>query len=99
MDREPEPRLALRSAAVAGRSFGDETIILDLRESLYLSTNPAGTLLWRLLESSTTRSEMVDALQAEFAVDRGRAGTDVDAFVADCRRRQLLDETAAPGSG
>ena len=99
MTREPEPRLALRRAAVTGRSVGEETILLDLRTSLYLSTNPAGTMLWRLLESGTTRTEMIDTLLVGFGIDGERAAADVDAFVSECRHRELLDESAVPGSG
>jgi hypothetical protein len=95
-DRSPdpqpaaEPQLKLRGGDVAARAFKDETIVLDLRSSMYLSTNPAGTVLWRRLEQGATRAELIAALLDEFEVDAGRASTDVDAFLADCRRRDLL---------
>lgn len=66
--------------------------MLDLRNSMYLSTNPAGSVLWRRLEQGTSRSELVDALVAEFEIPPERAAQDVDAFLADCRQRQLLEE-------
>lgn len=91
-DSHPEPRLRLRETDVASRGFQDETIILDLRSSNYLTTNPAGTVLWRCLERGTTRSEMVSALLEEFEVDDERAARDVDAFLDDCRRRGLLSD-------
>lgn len=98
MTADHEPRFRLRSDAVAARSFGEETIVLDLRDSLYLSANPAGTVLWRRLETGATRSELVAALLSEFEVERERAAADVDAFLTDCRRRELLDEISAAGA-
>jgi hypothetical protein len=91
----PEPRLELRTD-VAAREFDDGAIMLDVRSSTYLSTNPAGAVLWRELAQGTTRAQLIDALLAEFDVDAERAGADVDAFIADCGRRELLAGAAAP---
>jgi hypothetical protein len=89
---ETEPVLRLRAADVASRGFSDELVVLDLRSSTYLSTNPAATLLWRLLERGATRSEMVRELLAEFDVAAQRAADDVDEFLRDCSRRGLLED-------
>ncbi len=96
-----EPRLSLRHSDVRARSFNEETIVLDLRSSVYLSTNPAGTILWQQLERGTTRSRMIEALVDEFQIDPERAGADVDAFLDDCWRRELIvaaDQPPAPGA-
>lgn len=89
-----EPRLQLRRQDVAARSFNDETIVLDMRSSSYLSTNSAGTVLWRELERGTTRSALIGALLEQFEVTQVQAAADVDAFLADCARRGLLAEDA-----
>jgi hypothetical protein len=91
-----EPPLKLREADLASRGFEDEAVVLDLRNSTYLATNPTATLLWNLLERGTTRGELIAALVAHFEVDELTASPDVDAFLADCRRRGLLQEP--PGS-
>ncbi len=90
--RPDEPHLKLRIADVASRAIKDETIVLDLRSSTYLSTNPAGTVLWHELEAGTTRSRLVRALLEEFEVSEEQAAADVDAFLEDCQRRGLLEE-------
>ena len=87
-----EPHLKLRDADVAARGFKDETIVLDLRSSTYLSTNAAGTVLWNRLAQGTTRSALISALLDEFEVPPDRAADDVDAFLRDCRERGLLAE-------
>lgn len=82
---------------MASRALGDEIVALDLRSSTYLSTNLAGTLLWRELERGSTRSQLVQALLDEFDVTHERAVADVDAFVDELRRRGLLADFPAQG--
>jgi hypothetical protein len=67
-------------------------VMLDLRNSTYLSTNPAGTILWEELERGSTRSRLIARLAGEFDLTAERAGADVDALLADLRRRDLLAE-------
>jgi hypothetical protein len=108
MSGEPDARadpgsdervLKLREGEIATRTFDDEAIVLDLRLSTYLSTNPAGTVLWRELERGATRARLIQALLEEFEVSAERAAADVDAFVNDCSQRNLLDEGAPHGGG
>src|SRR5947209_6011552 len=99
MSAAEEPRLRLRNQDVAARTFKDETVVLDMRNSIYLSTNPAGTVLWRELEQGTTRSRLIGALLERFEVTEDRAAADVDAFLEDCERRSLLAEEAAGSEG
>jgi hypothetical protein len=89
-EREGEPVLQLRAGNLASRGFNDEMVVLDLRTSRYLSTNPAGTVLWRALERGATRRQLVEALLAEFDVEPERAEADVDAFLQACAKRGLL---------
>jgi hypothetical protein len=87
----PDPPLKLAAAAVEWRTYGNEVVLLDLRTSTYLSTNPAASVLWRLLADGTSHASLVDALVETYAVPREQAVADVDAFLAECRRRDLLE--------
>jgi hypothetical protein len=87
-----EPSLRLRAGELASRQFEDETVVLDLKSSMYLSTNAAGTLIWQALERGTTRTQLVELLLREFDVERAQAEADVDAFLSECRKRKLLSE-------
>jgi Coenzyme PQQ synthesis protein D (PqqD) len=80
----------LRSDSLAWNTVGDNVVVLDLRSSTYFSTNATGTLLWQLLASGTHRTELVNALVGQFAVDRPTAEEDVDVFLAHLERAQLL---------
>lgn len=72
-------------------------VLLDLERSAYLATNPAATLLWHRLDEGATEGQLVDALVDEYEIPRERAATDVDAFLADCRRRDLLEAESGQG--
>ena len=82
--------LRLRQDSIAWRQLDEDLVVLDLRSSTYLAANPAATLLWQALERGSTRDALVAELTAEFAIDAETAGADVDAFIADCRARELL---------
>jgi hypothetical protein len=82
----------LRPDSIAWRQVGDELVVLDLRTSRYLSANASAGLLWRGLERGATREELIADLTRDYDVEPPAAAADVDAFLADCRARDLLDE-------
>ncbi len=55
-----------------------------------VNLNETGAFLWRLLEKSSTESEMVDALLNEYEVDRETAEKDVKAFVEKLTEAKLV---------
>ena len=99
MTGAPERRLSLRTDNVAARSFDEETLALDFRNAVYLSLNSAATVLWHELERGTTRAGLIDVLLDEFDVTQERAAADVDAFLAECRRRDLIVDEGDVGAG
>lgn len=57
-----------------------------------IKLNETGKLLWTLLTEETTRDALVDALAAEYEIDRTIAERDVDAFLATLREFGVLAE-------
>jgi hypothetical protein len=49
---------------------GDEMIILNLETGDYLGLNPVGASIWDKMKEKTTIGTIVDALVAEFDVER-----------------------------
>jgi hypothetical protein len=82
--------LRLRPEAVAWREVDGEVIALGLESSTYFGTNASGSVLWRRLAQGATRAELIEALMTEFGLEQAQAGTDVDVFLDDLRRRDLL---------
>lgn len=83
-------RIKLREGAIAWQQVDGETILLDLTASSYLGVNRSGTLLWSALAEGTTRNELIRRLTNTFSIAEDQAAADVDAFLEDCRTRDLL---------
>lgn len=56
-----------------------------------VNLNETGAFLWKLLEKSSTESEMVDALLSEYDVDRDTAEKDVKAFMDKLMEAKLVE--------
>jgi Coenzyme PQQ synthesis protein D (PqqD) len=82
--------LRLRDADLHWREIDGEVIALEARQSTYVATNGAGTLLWRALVDGATRDGLADELVREFGIPRDRALADTDRFLAELDEQGLL---------
>lgn len=82
----------LRDDRVRWREIDTEVVAVDVASSTYLSTSGTGALLWLELAQGTTRDALVERLAQAYLIDAGRAGEDVDSFLAELRGQGLLDE-------
>lgn len=83
--------MRLRKRDLVWQNLDDEVVALDLAASTYLRINGSGALLWRQLETSATRDQLVDALAGRFDLTREQAAADVERFVGSLRDRGLLE--------
>lgn len=82
----------LRQAGLTWHVAGDDVVVLDLEGSTYLKLNGSGRVLWECLAEPCVESDLVDALTEQYEIDEGRAAIDVAGFLAELRRRGILDE-------
>lgn len=82
--------LCLRDHDLDWREIDDEIVALDGTESVYLSVNGAGTLVWQLLAESATKPEIVEALVVRYGIAHDRAANDVDEFLNALNEQGLL---------
>jgi hypothetical protein len=66
--------LSVHSVVVAAREqvscpLGEESAILNLKNSVYYGMNPIGTRVWNLLKEPRTIAELRDTLLSEYEVD------------------------------
>jgi len=80
-----------RHRDLAWQSIGDEMVVLSLSQKRVLGLNPAGALLWSLVEERD-EDGLVAALVERFETDAAAAREDVRGFVAMLRARGLLAE-------
>ena len=67
-----------------------EGVVLHLGSRRYFSVSETGLLILNQLEQQRTEAELVDALIAEYEVDRPRAEQSVRDFLAKCSDSKLL---------
>lgn len=56
-----------------------------------MTLSESGAILWKKLEQDTSFEEMVDALLAEYDVDKDTAARDVGEFVACMKSNSLIE--------
>jgi hypothetical protein len=86
----------IRSQSVVARVVAGETLIVPVRAkvgdlaSIY-SFNGTGTLIWKLLESPRTLSELSAAVARAYEVEPRRAEQDVTDFVGEMQSVGLVE--------
>ena len=90
----------MRSDVVVSRLIAGETLVVPLRggvgdlASIY-SFNGTGTLIWKLLESPRTVSELATEVADEYSVELAQAERDVNEFVSEMKSVGLVEAPAA----
>ena len=90
----------IRSRSVVARVVAGETLIVPIRAkvgdlaSIY-SFNSTGSLIWQLLESPKTLSQLADAVAHEYEIEATEAERDVTEFVGDMQAVGLVDVPAS----
>lgn len=80
-------------ADVVCRRLGESAVLIDLETNGIFELNRTGFRIWELLLEGMTIEAMVDRLQAEFAVERERATSEVGALLARLREERLIVES------
>lgn len=70
------------------------TVVLQLSDGVYYQLNGVGGCVWaRINEGPCQVRELVDAVMAEYDVDRSRCEADVVALLQDMTKRSLVEVT------
>ena len=71
--------------------LGDESAILNMKNSVYYGVNPVGATVWNLLKEAKTVSEIRDAILDEYDVDQVRCEKDLFALLEEMRNEGLIE--------
>lgn len=82
-----------RSDAAMARTVDDEVVILDVPSGRYFGLNDVGALIWDLLDGDHDRDAILDAITAEFDIDRPTAASDLDSLLAELTGAGLVEDT------
>ena len=71
--------------------LGDESAILNMKNSVYYGVNPVGATVWNLLKEAKTVGQIRDAILNEYEVDEVRCEKDLFALLEEMRREGLIE--------
>jgi hypothetical protein len=75
--------------------LGDESAILNLKNTVYYGLNPVGTRVWNLLQQARSVGELRDALLEEYDVEAGECERDLIELLNRMRAEGLIVVTSA----
>ena len=78
------------SDEVLVRHLQGETVLLDLKSQHYFGLDEVGTRLWQLLAEHGETRAVVDAMVAEFDVERARVEGDLADFLSRLEAAELV---------
>jgi Transglutaminase-like superfamily/Coenzyme PQQ synthesis protein D (PqqD) len=94
MDQAQEdhlPQLYRSAPHVYAIVYEDQQVILDLHSGVFLGLNEVSTIMWRLLvEREMTPQAVGDAIREQYNVDAAQAHADVETFIEEMQRKQVL---------
>jgi hypothetical protein len=79
-----------RNPEVAFREYDGEAVVVLPSGAEINVLNPAGGLIFRLLDGTRTVAELADTVCEEFEVSREQAEEDVRAFLEELQGHRLL---------
>ena len=74
--------------------LGDESAILNLKNSVYYGLDPVGARVWTLLQRPRSVGELRDTLLSEYEVEAGRCEQDLLALLESMRSEGLIEVLA-----
>lgn len=79
------------SPDVVAQRLGDEVVVVHLRTNQIFVLNRTGSRFWELLADGATLDEVRERMLAEFEVDTGQLGRELEDFVAELSKEKLID--------
>jgi hypothetical protein len=71
---------------------GEGAVLLHVESGAYHGLNRTGSLIWSLIDGERTRDQIVGEVRAQLDDPPGAIGDDVNHFLDDLRRRNLIHE-------
>jgi len=90
------PPLSMHSVVVATSeqvscALGEESAILNMKNSVYYGMNPVGTRVWNLLQQPRSVTELRDAVLEEYEVEAERCEKDLLDLLEKMRSEGLIE--------
>jgi hypothetical protein len=80
---------------VVFRVLGDEAVILNLASGVYFGLDTVGTRMWQLMSEHESTETVVEALLAEYEVEKKQLRCDLDDLIRQLSDKGLMTIDAA----
>lgn len=90
MDLNEIPARRAGAQELLTREIASDTFVMDVERSELHDLNAVGGRIWELIDGRRSVAVIVDALTAEFEVDRARAESEVSAYLDILREKGLI---------
>src|SRR5688500_623973 len=70
-----------------------ETVLLSMQSAMYYGLDQVGSRIWELVRAPIRVSDIRDAIEREYDVERERCEADVLAFVRELAEKGLIEVT------
>lgn len=71
--------------------FGEELIVLSLRDGVYYGLEDVGARIWKLLQEPITMAAICDTLASEYDIARAHCEQDVRALLGELAAKGLVE--------
>lgn len=90
MSSEPVVTYPKRVDHVAFRQIGEDTVLVDTQGQELHRLNETAALIWEHCSGERTSDEILDAVRAQFTVDRAEARAQLDDFLRSLLNKGLI---------
>jgi len=91
----PDSATVRAAGDLLASAFGQELVILSLKDGVYYGLEDVGARIWELLQRPIRVSALRDALVAEYEVEPARCGRDLRSLLQDLAGRGLVEVRGA----
>jgi hypothetical protein len=92
----PDSAKVVASPDLLTTDFGDELVILNLRDGVYYSLGAIGIRIWRVIQDPVTVFDIREAVTSEYDVEASRCEHDIREFLDELAGRGLIEVRGEP---
>ncbi len=81
-----------RTEAFVETEIDDEKVVMNLENGEFFSLKDTALAIWNLIDGARDHAALAAALAGEFSAPEAELSTDLDAFLEDLRKAQLIDQ-------
>jgi hypothetical protein len=82
--------MVLRAAGVPATDIDGRLVMMSLENGEYYALNLVGSRIWELIEKPRTIGDLVDALQAEYEVERAQCQRSISLFLEEMIEKGIV---------